>query len=82
MVDDDAHVAPATPRGRLAVLRLVWEVAGDPDLSPASRRRARWRAVREYALSRHPDLDRYRHTLLPGEESTPAPAGTGPAHLV
>ena len=75
-MDDDARPHPATPRGRLDLLRLVWHVAGDPDLPPARRRRARRQAVREYLLSPSPDLGRYAGTLLAGEESGPPAAGT------
>ncbi|GAB7191319.1 hypothetical protein NUM3379_20260 [Kineococcus sp. NUM-3379] len=76
MVDDDTHPRPAATPGRLALLALVWRVAGDPDVPAPSRRRARRQAVREYLLSRHPDLDRYRGTLLGDDVSAPAP---GPA---
>ena len=72
MVDDGTHPRPAATPGRLALLALVWRVAGDPDVPAASRRRARRQAVREYLLSRHPDLDRYRGTLLGDEVSVPA----------
>ena len=72
MVDDRMQQRPATLAGRLALVGLVWRVAGGPDVPAPSRRRARRQALRDYLLTRHPDMDRYRGTLLGDEVSRPA----------